>query len=167
MSTEAPFFHVGILVEDMHDAIARFGEVLGLDFATPPRSLIPQLDEGGEVRDWEVYVSYSRQGPPHFELIEAAGDGIFGAQQGYGFHHLGAWIEDAPAFAQRLGQIDVGVEASMRNGDISLGDYFSADDLGGIRFESCPTLIRPGWQDWVTGRVTDLGVAATTTGEAR
>ena len=31
--TEAPYFHVGILVPDLDEAVARFHDVLGLDFA--------------------------------------------------------------------------------------------------------------------------------------
>ena len=32
----------------------------------------------------------SHQGPPHLELIEAAGDGLYGPSR-LGFHHVGLW----------------------------------------------------------------------------
>ena len=148
--TEAPYFHVGILVPDLDEAIARFHDVLGLDFAEPSRSTIPQLDENGISHEWEVHVTYSIQAP-HLELIEAAGDGVYGAQNGFGVHHIGGWIADAPAFIDHLTGLGVGTEAVMRNGDTNLGAYFDPAALFGVRFEAVPTLIRPGWESWVTG----------------
>ena len=148
--TEAPFFHVGILVPDLDEAMTKFHDVLGVDFAQPSRSTIPQLDQAGITHEFEVHVTYTLQAP-HLELIEASGDGVYGAHNGFGVHHIGGWIPDSPAFIDHLKQIGVGTEAVMRNGDTNLGAYFEPGDLYGVRFEAVPTLIRPGWESWVTG----------------
>ncbi len=147
---EAPFFHVGILVPDLGEAITRFSEALGLDFARPMRTVIPQLEQNGVTTEFEVYVSYSRQGPPHLELIEAAGDGVYGPARGYGLHHLGTWVEDADDYLTQLNSRGIRTEATFHDGAINLGAYFNPSDLFGVRMEACPILIRPGWRDWIT-----------------
>jgi len=148
--TEAPFFHVGILVPNLLEAMERFRTVLGLDFAKPTRSTIPQLDDNGASGEWEVYVTYSLHAP-HLELIEASGDGVYGAHNGLGLHHIGGWISDSPAFIDHLAAMGVGAEAVMRNGETNLGAYFDPAALYGVRFEAVPTHLRAGWESWVAG----------------
>jgi catechol 2,3-dioxygenase-like lactoylglutathione lyase family enzyme len=149
--SEAPFFHVGILVPDLAEAMDRFSTILGLDFAEPTYSHVPQLDEGGTQKEWDVHLTYSTQGPPHIELIQAAGDGAYGAHHGYGLHHIGAWTEDCSVFMDRLAARGVGTEAVFRDGPANLGGYFDPAALYGVRFEVSPTSIRDGWKDWIAG----------------
>jgi len=87
--TVSPFYHFGILVEDLDAAIGRFAELFGLTFIGPRTFRISRLADPDEHR-LEVQAAYSHQGPPHLELIEAAGDGLYGPSR-LGFHHVGLW----------------------------------------------------------------------------
>ncbi len=149
--SEAPYFHIAVLVPDLAEAILRFGAVLELDFADPIRARVPQVIEGGATQEVEVSVTYSRQGPPHFELIEATGDGVFSADRGYGVHHVGAWMEDTGAFTDRLSRLGIGVEMTFGTDATRMGAYFKPKDLFGVRFEACPVAIREGWGRTVHG----------------
>jgi hypothetical protein len=86
----APFFHVGILVADLETAMARFSDALGVTFA-------PVMDGPVELRGGDHHVhltmraTYSVQGPPHVELVQGQGDGIFSLAGGERIHHLGRW----------------------------------------------------------------------------
>ena len=73
-----PFFHVGMLVKDIGQAVADFGEILGLRFE-PVRSA--PLVTGEMMR-----FCYSLPGPPYMELVQMADTslGIWGPEQGEG-----------------------------------------------------------------------------------
>jgi hypothetical protein len=85
----SPFYHFGVLVEDLDAAIERFAELFGLTFIGPRTCLINRLADPDE-HCLEVQAAYSHQGPPHLELIEAAGDGLYSPSR-LGFHHVGLW----------------------------------------------------------------------------
>ena len=89
-SDDAPFFHVGILVADLDAAIERFSEALGLTFAPVMDGPVQLRGDDGET-DMTMRATYSTQGPPHVELIQAQGDGIFSLAGGERIHHLGRW----------------------------------------------------------------------------
>ena len=86
----SPFYHFGILVEDLDAAIERYAELFGLTFIGPRTFRINRLADPDE-HGLDVLAAYSYQGPPHLELIEAAGDGLYSPSRGLGFHHVGLW----------------------------------------------------------------------------
>jgi catechol 2,3-dioxygenase-like lactoylglutathione lyase family enzyme len=148
---EAPYFHVAILVPDLAQAMERFGRALGMTFAPPIRARIPGIEgQPGATAD-VAPVTYSRDGPPYLELIEAAGDGVFGAGRGYGVHHIGIWVDDPRAAARSLLGAGLRVEAGLDDGTdrVALTD---PADLFGVRIELCGLAIREGWGEWVGGR---------------
>jgi catechol 2,3-dioxygenase-like lactoylglutathione lyase family enzyme len=151
--SEAAYFHVGILVPDINEAMARFSEVLGLEFAEPTISHVPQLDEGEETSPpFDALITYSRQGPPHIELLESRGQGAYGQHHGFGLHHIGAWSHDVKAQIEAMKMRGAKTEAVFRDGDRVLGCYFKPSVLYGVRYELSPTSIRDGWQAWVNGK---------------
>ena len=85
----SPFYHFGILVEDLGEAIERFSDLFGLTFIGPRTFRINRLADPDE-HSLDVQAAYSHQGPPHLELIQAAGDGLYSATR-LGFHHVGLW----------------------------------------------------------------------------
>jgi hypothetical protein len=149
--SEAPFFHVGILVPDLHEAMKRFHDVLDLDFAEPSVSHVPQLDEGGEIKPYDVFLTYSVQGPPHVELIQASGDGAYGAHHGFGLHHIGAWCTNCATRFEELAAKGLGAEAVFRDGDQNFGGYLDPSVLYGVRYEISPLSIKDNWQSWING----------------
>ena len=94
---DPPFFHVGILVADIDAAIARFSDTLGLAFA-PVMDAPVQLRGADETVDLTMKATYSREGPPHIELIQGQHeDGIFSLSGGERIHHLGCWAPSLDA----------------------------------------------------------------------
>jgi catechol 2,3-dioxygenase-like lactoylglutathione lyase family enzyme len=84
----APFFHVGILVRDIDQAIDDFGRLLGVRFE-PVRT-------GTVVSGEQNRYCYSLAGPPMLELVEMVGDGTWSPSQGEGLHHIGYGRPDVP-----------------------------------------------------------------------
>jgi catechol 2,3-dioxygenase-like lactoylglutathione lyase family enzyme len=92
-----PFFHVGVLVKDIDQAAADFGELLGLRFE-PVRSA--PLVTGEPMR-----FRYSLPGPPFIELVQMADTslGIWGPEQGEGLHHIAFADPDVPGTCAAFG----------------------------------------------------------------
>jgi catechol 2,3-dioxygenase-like lactoylglutathione lyase family enzyme len=96
-----PFFHVGVLVRDIDQATADFGQILGLRFE-PVRSA--PLISGETMR-----FCYSLPGPPYLELVQMAATslGIWGPEQAEGLHHIAFADPDLPGTCAALGgQVD-------------------------------------------------------------
>lgn len=117
--TVSTFFHAGILVRDLAEAIPRFERVLGIKFLQPKSFLIDRFvdpvhfgDE--EPHPWEGRAVYSRVGPPYYELIEAKGRGAFSLDDHEeGVHHLGMLVNDSHAKSVAMAEED-GVEVRAR-----------------------------------------------------
>src|ERR1041385_6883945 len=88
-----PAYHVAFLVADIKAGIEDFGTALGLTFR-PVQTLITEPLPNGE-GERAVLSSYSYEGPPYVQLIEAQPDGVYGIANGEGFHHFGVWVDDA------------------------------------------------------------------------
>jgi catechol 2,3-dioxygenase-like lactoylglutathione lyase family enzyme len=96
-----PFFHVGVLVRDIDQATADFGQILGLRFE-PVRSA--PLISGETMR-----FCYSLPGPPYLELVQMAANslGIWGPEQAEGLHHIAFADPDLPGTCAAFGgQVD-------------------------------------------------------------
>ena len=76
--TVSPYFHVGILVPDLDVAIERFSDVLGVSFADRVHQDTEYFEDGGVMQPLTLHITYSTDGPPYYELIEAQGDGCTG-----------------------------------------------------------------------------------------
>lgn len=150
--TLAPFFHVGILVADLERAIDRYSEVLGLTFVEPAIASA-QLEEPWREEPLDLRVAYSNQGPPHLELLEAQGDGLYGIHQGEGMHHLGAW---EPACEARLAELverrGMRTEAVQYTPDRQIiVAYFYPEHLHGTRLEIVDQNRQPMMESWFMG----------------
>lgn len=141
------YFHVGVLVYDIDEALKRFCEVLSLDF-TPPQRRGP-LTNGDTVR-----AAYSLQGPPYLELIEAIPrDGIFATSQGEGIHHIGLWDDDMGGRCEFLASQALAPAPLMNSrGGVPLLIMTDPDALHGVRLEYTDGRNREQFLDRWTGR---------------
>jgi catechol 2,3-dioxygenase-like lactoylglutathione lyase family enzyme len=143
------FFHVGILVEDLDAAAARFAKVLGLTFNDPITATFARLEDP-EPRESFVRCTYSREGPPHIELVEANGDdGLWSLKHGEGFHHLGFWESDTPGRCGLLtaASVDVGARVVQEDGRI-MTVFNDPAALHGVRLEFLNDVSRPVMDEW-------------------
>jgi hypothetical protein len=95
-------YHMGMVVTDLPAAMAEFGGQLGLTWA-PVRVFSVNVSEGGgRAQRLDVPATYSRQGPPYLELIQATGDGLLGPERAGGLHHIGVFVDDVEGAVRRL-----------------------------------------------------------------
>jgi hypothetical protein len=92
--TLVPFFHVAVSVRDVQQAMADFGSALGVTFYEPTNIRI----EGSTTTVRRA--TYTREGPPFLELVQATPEEI--ELYGEGLSHIGAMADDLGATADRL-----------------------------------------------------------------
>jgi catechol 2,3-dioxygenase-like lactoylglutathione lyase family enzyme len=127
--------HVGLLVFDLDEAVARFGKVLGLTFREPRVFNLENMTEFGQPSRRDLRVALSNEGPTFVELVEAQDDGVWGRHLGEGLHHFGGFQD---CLAERFDELDhegVCADAVMRrDGGIS-AVYLEPETLFGARVE--------------------------------
>ena len=151
--TASPYFHIGILVPDLDEAIERFGDVLGVTFADRVYQDSEYFDDGGVLKNLRLHLTYSIDGPPYYELLEAQGDeGLYSINHGEGLHHVGVWEADCQAKRQEFESKGMNHEATIYRPDGSIiVTFFEPGPLGGVRVELADLDLRPGHEAWLTG----------------
>jgi catechol 2,3-dioxygenase-like lactoylglutathione lyase family enzyme len=144
--------HVAFLVQDLDAAMEKVGDTLGIRFLPPILAEVPILEQGSSSTTTRLRLSWSREGPPHVELIEAQGDGLYSAGRGEGFHHLGTWQEDFNALFARLDERGIPTEALQRERDRSvIASYTLPSSLYGMRLEFVSEMRKTDIQLWLQG----------------
>lgn len=134
-------YHVGILVEDIEEAMARYGRELGLTFLEPITY---------RVGDRDVRLTFNTGEPPLHELLEANGSALYPHGQ-EGLHHLGYWTPDPEAAVARVeaaGYTPLTVERG-EDGKLLLA-YYEAPGLGRIELVD-PAMSKPFLAAWAAG----------------
>lgn len=102
---DAPYFHVGLVVEDLDAAMKELSSATGLQWA----NVINR-----EIGDWTYRLVYSTTGPPYIELVEGGAGTPWDVSTGPRLDHLGWWIGDVDAELVRLAAAGVPVERDLR-----------------------------------------------------
>jgi catechol 2,3-dioxygenase-like lactoylglutathione lyase family enzyme len=144
--------HIGILVAELEEGIARYSDILGVRFRPPNLAKFASLEQDGVRAPAELLMTYSMQGPVYVELMQATGDGVWSARHGYGLHHIGGFVSDIPEHMRRLVGAGLAPEASaFTPGGELLLSYFHPGGLMGARYELLSDKLKPGWSAWVAG----------------
>jgi hypothetical protein len=144
-------YHVGLVVPDLGSAMHDYSELFGFEWATvgPPRT--QHVVVGGEHRDAEIVVTYSRQGPPHLELIEERSGGVWAAESP--LNHIGFWAPDLAGAVKRLSNAGFPAEvhdAGAEGVDPAVPVVFSYHPIaGGFWMELVGTGFQPQLQAWI------------------
>jgi catechol 2,3-dioxygenase-like lactoylglutathione lyase family enzyme len=147
--TGTPHSHVGFLVENLEAAMARFTEVLGVTFNEPREVYFDHLHDP-EPRQTMIRIAFSKEGPPHYELIEGDRAGMYALDAGEGIHHVGVWEPDAEHRMEALMARGVAVEARVMLSDGSLLTWFNDPaDLHGVRVEFVDDADRPTFEHFM------------------
>jgi hypothetical protein len=97
-----PFFHVGIVVNDIQAAMTELSGALGVRWREPNESRYP---------DWTIKVVYSVEGPPFLELIEGTTNGgPWDVSGGPRIDHIGYYSEDVLKDSEHLSQSGVPID---------------------------------------------------------
>ena len=151
--TVETYFHVGIFVYDIEEAIERYSKTLGLSFVDPVMNGIPHLVDEGRESSLVLPIAYATQGPPYYELLQMTGaDGLYGRHLGEGIHHLGLWNPDVAGTVARLENEGVRLEAAQYTAEGEfVAAYFRPGDLHAVRIELVDEARRPMMEEWVHG----------------
>jgi len=147
------YFHVGIVVPDLQAAVARFSDVLGIEFAEPATFDVPRLEDP-EPHAAEVVAAFSMTQPPYYELIQAAGNGIISAANAGRILYFACWETDMAARMDALKRQGIGLDALFRmDANTTPFAMITKPDLLGARIEYVDTVDRPAIEEWVaTGK---------------
>jgi quinol monooxygenase YgiN/catechol 2,3-dioxygenase-like lactoylglutathione lyase family enzyme len=149
----ASFFHIGTVVPDLDKAVARYSDVLGVEFTEPHVFDVPRLEDPYP-HPFKLTAVFSRTEPPYYELIQAEGEGIVSAAQIGKILYYGCWETDMDGRMEKLRAQDVGVDAVFRPGPGATPfAIITAPDLLGARIEYVGIEDVGPIEEWVrTGR---------------
>jgi hypothetical protein len=138
------FFHVGIVVPELGEAMRGLSGTLGLSWTRiDVAEMAYELDGRSGVR--RIHYVYSEQGPPYIELIEQHLP-LFDAVAG--IHHAGVWSEDIVADIEALGaQGFVQGARTQAADDDPPGFCYLADPVGPL-VELVNSRTRRNFEEW-------------------
>lgn len=141
-------YHMGIVIPELAPAMSEMSDQLGLTWA-PPRAFPVNVHEEGELRAYDVLATYSTQGPPYFELIEAIGEGVWSPAMAGGLHHIGVLAADPLAEIARLEEAgyQIEVQAVSPEGIVTGPTYLL--NRYGVRVEVNGEAARDMVAEWV------------------
>lgn len=129
------FFHVGIVVPDLDHAVARYSDVLGIEFTEPAVFDIPRLEDP-DPHPFKLTAVFSRTEPPYYELIQAEGGGIVSVANAGKILYYGCWEPDMAGRLAKLRAQGVGLDALFRvDAESAPFAMITAPDLLGARIE--------------------------------
>ncbi|WP_232495246.1 VOC family protein [Novosphingobium kaempferiae] len=142
--------HHGLIVDDISRSMEVLGNELGVEWAPirrfdPLRVWLPDMGWS----EAHLTVTYSRQGPIHYELIEMIPGGAYEALRAVSPAHVGAWVADVGAEVEALltdgwRVIAAGASPKHRYGQMA---YMARD--GGPVLEVVGEPIRPMIEEWI------------------
>jgi len=149
---EMPYVHVGVLVHDLEAAMPQY-EKLGFTFMEPLTVHVDDLhDEDGERRQIDLRIVFALQGPPHLELLEVTGDGIYGPQHVGGLHHIAVLTGDPAGRRDELvGDGFRFTAAQYRPDGTMIVGYVDPADLDGVRIELLDAPVHDTIGRWIAG----------------
>jgi catechol 2,3-dioxygenase-like lactoylglutathione lyase family enzyme len=144
--------HFALLVPDMSQAVALYSDLFGISFCERHVAAFARVDHYGMSGPADVPMTYSMDGLPYVEILEATGDGLWSAERGLGMHHVGGFATDFAASVARYEARGLRREATVSSGSGEpIIAFFAPAGPGGARVEVLNALLRPSWADWVSG----------------
>lgn len=141
--------HTALAVPDLDAAMSMYGNALGLTWARPQQRAVRIRVAAGDLTT-EIRFTYSRQGPPHLELIEGAADTIWAPVSG--LHHVGLWSHQLEIDAAQLEHRGMALEVAglSRSGGQPSGFTYHRS-AHGLRVELVDAAARPAFERWFAG----------------
>ncbi|MEQ8716890.1 MAG: VOC family protein [Acidimicrobiales bacterium] len=145
------FYHWGIVTTDFDATLAELSATAGLEWASTVVRDFDVRQPNGVVKT-DMRVTYSVNGPPHWEIIAASPGTIWDPASANGVHHLGFWSEDLISDSARLS--DAGYPW------LATYDHESCEPFGftyhvigalGLRIELVSADRRPAFDNWIAG----------------
>jgi hypothetical protein len=149
--TEAPYAHLGVLANDLDSAIEQYSR-FGITFMEPRTVRVDRLVEAGRETSVDLRVVFSHQGPPYWEILQAVGDGIYGAQHAETLHHVAVLHPDPAARRDELVRAGFRETATQYRDDGSIiVTYLDPEALSGVRIELLDAAVQTAIDAWIAG----------------
>ena len=148
-----PFDHLGILVDDLDEAIPRWERLLGVTFMAARTVHVDRMVEAdGSEDELDLRIAFSVDGPPRYELLEVVGDGVYGPGNAGGLHHVAILCDDVEGERERL----VGLGARVIGGQYrpdgsAIVSYLDRGVLDGLPVELLDAPVADAIGAWVRG----------------
>ncbi|PZS28107.1 MAG: hypothetical protein DLM59_15280 [Pseudonocardiales bacterium] len=156
----ATFFHTGIVVPDLDQAVGYYADTYGIAFTEPGVFAIPRLEDP-DPHPFELTAVLSRTEPPYLELIQASGDGIISADKCGQILYHAYWEPDMASRWEWLKTEGPGVEAAFRMDEHSAPfSMITAPDPFGNRIEYVGVEAADPLTEWARTGVLPSGVGA-------
>lgn len=139
--------HIGVLVENLEEAVAKWTATTGYTFGPIGRyrTELWRDHSNPEPHPHDARIAFSHNGPPYIELMEFHGEGTHGAAEGEGVHHLG-FLEfpDVEGKMAELAAKGIGHDGESVDeaGRVILW-FTDPSDLNGVRLEFVSTEAQP------------------------
>jgi catechol 2,3-dioxygenase-like lactoylglutathione lyase family enzyme len=145
----ASFFHVGIVVDDIEKAIARYSTVFGISFSEPETAVIPYMADPEPVDGpVEQIVAFAHTAPPFYQLIQARPSGIFSSANADRVLYYGYWEPDMVGRIARLDHLGLRIDARMAaSADAVPYAVITAPDVLGMRVQYVNPALHPSLYD--------------------
>ncbi len=144
------FYHWGIVARDFEATCAELAVVCGLTWATPMRRRFDLRQPHG-VTEVDFRLTYSVEGPPYYEILEASPGTVWDPSVAGGVHHLGFWSADVAADAARLvaAGYPCGATAAAPDGRPAGFSYHRLES--GLWVELVDIARKPAYEHWIAG----------------
>lgn len=145
-------FHTGIRVPDLDTAMAQLGATLGVTWAAPQSIDAQPIWTPGEGQGAvPLRFVYSAEGPQHIELLEGPEGTVWDGREHPGVHHVGLWVDDVAAEADRCVAEGWSVAAAQRAPQDGYGSYVYVRPPAGPIVELVWSAARPRFEAWWAG----------------
>jgi Glyoxalase/Bleomycin resistance protein/Dioxygenase superfamily len=147
---EEPPCHLGIIVENLSDAMARYSATLGVSWAQPQHhTTVFRFPSSGD-RTVSLDVVWSLQGPVHYELIEARSNTIWSLENSGPLHHVGYWTSNLLDGVERLQKRGSTVEVTLP-GDAPVSGFAYLRLQDGMRVEAMDLRSKAAYDEYLSG----------------
>ncbi len=147
-------FHVGLRVENLEQAQAELTKSMGVQWTTPATLPMRTWAPGEDFRDDELTITFSVEGPVHFELLYGSPGSYWDSSiGGAGLHHFGVWVEDLAHATDELVSNGWDLERAGETPEKGYGGYAYVRSPSGILFEpeSCLHGAKERFERWYAG----------------
>lgn len=147
MTQPHDFYHVGLVVPDIEHAAAQFASFAGYQWTKPIEYTVPVSAASGDI-DVPFAFIFSLE-TPHLELVQEVPGTLWTATPAGAVHHLGYWVDDIMATAQRLEHAGFELEAHPQGDELSAFAYYR--NPAGARIEIVDRALFPDWRGFLNG----------------
>ena len=150
----AEAFHVGVRVSDLDAAMEQLAPALGVRWAEPKvRDDQPVWTPERGLERVSLRFCYSVDPPMHIELVEGSGGSVWDPGDAPGTHHIGVWVDDVDAEAERLVSLGWSLAACRSDPDVdgTHGIFAYLQPPTGLLVELVSREIQPYFEAWWAG----------------